>query len=95
MFLEFNDQAGPVLKQLSVNVPKELTSSLETSREPVVVKIATEGGVAEISKENHGPIMEHIQVHLPSKIYRNETHSDENHLTTSIQSAGQIPEGIV
>lgn len=81
-----------------MNVPQELTSSLETSREPVVVKIATEGGVAEISKDNNGPILEHIEVHLPSKILHQKgaEHmlNDDNHLTTNVQSSGQIPEGI-
>ena len=54
--------------------------------------------MAEISKENNGPILEHIEVHLPSKIV-NETvnenmMNDENHFTTSILSSGQVPEGM-
>jgi hypothetical protein len=100
---EFNDQVSPkqTYKQLSVNVPPELTSSLETSREPVVVKIATEGGVAEISKETNGPIMEKINVHLPSQ-YLYDTGRDNSGLTNTIpltssidMSGAQIPEGMV
>ncbi|XP_048581714.1 uncharacterized protein LOC5511228 isoform X2 [Nematostella vectensis] len=64
-----NDQANRSNpKQLSVTVPTELTSSLETSREPVVVKIATEGGIAEIARGQNGPIMEKILVQLPGSI---------------------------
>jgi len=98
---EYNDQTNnqTPFKQLSVNVPKELTSSLETSREPVVVKIATEGGVAEISKESNGPIMEHIEVHLPSNIMSDTASvhkvSGGTPLTSSIDLQGKIPEGMV
>ena len=94
--IEYNDQNGKaIIKQLSVNVPKELTSSLETSREPVVVKIATEGGIAEISKENSGPILEHIEVHLPSKIMKEPVEgAGLTPLTSSIESSAQVPEGI-
>ncbi|XP_031556840.1 uncharacterized protein LOC116293538 isoform X2 [Actinia tenebrosa] len=96
---DFTDQITPqqTYKQLSVNVPPELTSSLETSREPVVVKIATEGGVAEISKETNGPIMERINVHLPSNyLYDQAAHSGlTSPLTNSIAGQGaQVPEGL-
>ena len=53
-------------KELSVAIPKEVTSSLGSAKGPIVVKIQNEGGVAEISKEQgEGPIVENIQINLP------------------------------
>lgn len=62
-----------------------------------MVKIATEGGVAEISKETNGPIRESINVHLPSNyLYDQVGHGMTSPLTSSIAKEGtQVPEGMI
>lgn len=61
-----------------------------------MVKIATEGGVAEISKETNGPIRESINVHLPSNyLYDQAANGLTSPLTSSTAMQGaQIPEGM-
>ena len=56
-------------KELSVEIPKEVTSSITSDKGPIIIRIQNEGGVAEISKEQgKGPIIENIKLNLPSEV---------------------------
>ena len=92
--------------ELSVTVPSEVTKSLETSRNPVLVNIKGENGKPALQDEesNKAPMVETIVVKLPANIKAEDENKAQikvkgpakNHINVTLSHGTtilEIPEG--
>lgn len=103
-----NKETGKHYTELTVTVPSEVTKSLETSRNPVLVNIKGENGKPALADEetNKAPMVETIVVKLPANIKAEDENATQvkingpakNHINVSMNHGTtileMIPEGM-
>ncbi|KAJ7393209.1 Semaphorin-5A [Desmophyllum pertusum] len=99
-----NKETGKHYTELTVTVPSEVTKSLETSRNPVLVNIKGENGKPALADEetNKAPMVETIVVKLPANIKAEDENATQvkingpakNHINVSMNHGTTILEMI-